>query len=149
MAMWLKRSPRSSRTSTGRHPVRETRHSVLCANCLWIFTSVGWYCVAAQAPAPAQPAQPAPQPHEGVVPHNPRALIPNYGAPNYGARGSYPWTKGSFVGEFCDCFIDNTDLEGGQSAPALMDLAKYVGDAMDDRVQTPLLRENARWQHAP
>ena len=81
--------------------------------------------------------------HVGLAPPH-EAVAPGLAAvPEYGARGSYPWTRGSFVGEFCDCFIDNTDLEGGQSAPALVDLAKYLGDALNDAEQTPLLRAHS------
>ncbi len=87
-----------------------------------------------------QPAVPAHR-HGGGMPEDVPPPVAD-GGPVHGDRGSLPWTRGSFVGEFCDCFIDNTDLEGGQSAPALRDLAGHVQAAIRDRAQTPLLREH-------
>ena len=100
-------------------------------------------------PSPAPAPAPAPSPTPAVVllrsPAPVSEAVPpqrDLAEPEYGERGSFPWTRGSFVGEFCDCFIDNTDLEGGQSAPALRDLSGYLEAAARDQRQTPLLREH-------
>lgn len=39
---------------------------------------------------------------------------------------SKPWLSGAFIGEFADCYIDDTELEGNDPRAALLELAAVV-----------------------
>eukprot|EP00466_Bigelowiella_natans_P015194 jgi/Bigna1/85176/estExt_fgenesh1_pg.C_20373 len=43
------------------------------------------------------------------------------------------WRNGAFAGEFGDPHIQNTDLEGGQTAPSIRTLAKIIRDLVKER----------------
>jgi hypothetical protein len=154
----------------GRQP-RNGRHPYCGRPCAQQAMNAGWQN-GRPPPSQQQPARPAPAPAPTPTPtpFPPPSSSPALTAPNYRSRGGYAWTRGSFVGEFCDCcelapvlfrrrlpsfpawqcsctvvlvVCDETDLEGGQSAPALVDLANYIGEALADERQTPLLQSHA------
>ena len=83
------------------------------------------------APAPAAPARaPAPAPAAAAASPEPAAATQRAVVPAAAdARAAGIWRDKAFVGEFCDAFCEDTELEGGPQGPAIMWLMKMVDHA--------------------